>query len=391
VLHLKGGPNIDTVYVSGLLDLKPEPLILHKPAVEPERYYGIVFTNANYVVETVVGTGLLGGNDEHDFLLVGPHYSAELPDGYTILRFTTNHIHLLIRIREFDNKPNDYAHVLDILKTSYIRPISTLSDDAWIPENESLSYEISNKGRDKARTVSLEEFLNVYNSLVEDDPPEEADKSIVTYFEKYNIGVHRQFSLDIFPEAWRDKLNGIPRDYAKKFSLDEVFGAGSSTLNNWDSQCNNDVLRGGDYKARAKIGWWGSGVNPTYIALYYSALTDKDGNALDGVNNYKIHFEEGSLPPILYGGFWSLIPYGGRELLVIPNKLNRYRLGDYADFHYNRDGSLDIYFQKDDPGEEKTANWLPVAEGSFSVVLRIYLPDNDVIDAGWIPPYIERI
>ena len=57
----------------------------------------------------------------------------------------------------------------------------------------------------------------------------------------------------------------------------------------------------------------------------------------------------------------------------------------------NADGSLDIYLQKDSPGKDKESNWLPAPEGYFNVTLRLYTPDQSVLNSEWIPPAIQKI
>jgi hypothetical protein len=52
---------------------------------------------------------------------------------------------------------------------------------------------------------------------------------------------------------------------------------------------------------------------------------------------------------------------------------------------YNKDGSLDIYVQKDSPGKVKEANWLPAADGEFSITMRNYWPKAEALDGTWKP------
>ena len=56
------------------------------------------------------------------------------------------------------------------------------------------------------------------------------------------------------------------------------------------------------------------------------------------------------------------------------------------------DGSLAIYIQADPPGAGKNANWLPTPKaGPFKLYLRLYTPEQKVIDGTWVPPAVQRI
>jgi hypothetical protein len=45
-------------------------------------------------------------------------------------------------------------------------------------------------------------------------------------------------------------------------------------------------------------------------------------------------------------------------------------------FKYDPDGSLTLYFQNENPGKEKEANWLPAPKGSFNLTMRLYAPKS---------------
>jgi hypothetical protein len=59
-------------------------------------------------------------------------------------------------------------------------------------------------------------------------------------------------------------------------------------------------------------------------------------------------------------------------------------------FQFNPDGSLDLYFQNESPGQGKDANWLPAPRGAFTLTLRIYAPKSEVLTGKWSPPAVSR-
>jgi hypothetical protein len=57
---------------------------------------------------------------------------------------------------------------------------------------------------------------------------------------------------------------------------------------------------------------------------------------------------------------------------------------------YAPDGSLTLYLQAEKPAAVPEGNWLPAPAGDFSIALRTYLPQEDVLDGTWFPFRIER-
>lgn len=88
------------------------------------------------------------------------------------------------------------------------------------------------------------------------------------------------------------------------------------------------------------------------------------------------------MPPT--NAFWSLTMYNAQSFFV-DNPINRYDIAAWMPLKYNADGSLDIYIQRDSPRKDKEPNWLPAAEGDFSVTMRIYWPKESMLDSSWKP------
>jgi hypothetical protein len=143
---------------------------------------------------------------------------------------------------------------------------------------------------------------------------------------------------------------------------------------------------GTNYLHRACLNWQGPGWNRSEDAVLPVARVDGEGKTLSGAHEYVIHFAKGEQPPVK--GFWSLTMYD-KEGFFVPNPLDRVDLSQRSKLNYNDDGSVDLYLQKDSPGKDKEANWLPSPEGDFGMILRLYWPNEkapSILDGSWKPP-----
>jgi hypothetical protein len=84
--------------------------------------------------------------------------------------------------------------------------------------------------------------------------------------------------------------------------------------------------------------------------------------------------------------------YKHPEMLLVANPIERYSIGDRTPgFTTNEDGSVTIYVQHKSPGPDKESNWLPAPDGPFGLGLRIYWPEQDILDGKWQPSAIEKV
>jgi hypothetical protein len=76
----------------------------------------------------------------------------------------------------------------------------------------------------------------------------------------------------------------------------------------------------------------------------------------------------------------------------VDNPINRYAIGDRTPgLKYNTDGSLDIYIQHANLGKDKKSNWLPApTDDKFSLLLRLYIPQEVVLKAQYQIPAVQR-
>jgi hypothetical protein len=126
----------------------------------------------------------------------------------------------------------------------------------------------------------------------------------------------------------------------------------------------------------------GLGANLPEDAIYPLNLGDETGKPLDGANKYTRHFDKASVPPV--NAFWSVTLYD-TEGYQVPNTLNLFTVSSWMPFKYNADGSL--YFQNENPGTDKEANWLSSPKGAFNLTMRLYAP---ALTGKWNPPPITR-
>ncbi len=376
-------PNNDTLYSTAWLDLQKEPLILHIPDSEG-RYFLVPILDAWTNVIASPGTRTTG-NKGGDFAIVGPNWSGEIPDGIQIIRSPTHTAWIIGRMQT--TGPQDYAAVNKWQEQLTLIPLSSYGKP-YSPPTPEVNPKIDMTQPPAAQVSGMDAaayftFLN--QALVLNPPGSHDSPGLLDKFSKIGVGAKETFDLKKYEDT---KQTAITHGYLGSQALIKRIAAiPSDRVNGWDFLISNKIGNfGTDYMLRAKTAYIGLGANLTQDAVYGIGTEDENENPLSGKDHYVIHFDKDKTPPAK--AFWSITMYNDKHYFV-DNPLNRYAIHDKDKLEFNPDGSLDIFLQKEEPAEKKN-NWLPAPEGEFSVILRIYWPDESVLNGSWKPPFIKK-
>lgn len=144
---------------------------------------------------------------------------------------------------------------------------------------------------------------------------------------------------------------------------------------------------------RASITQFCQYCNTIATAAYYHAFADGTGAPLEGSapQGYVLTFPPGGTPAATR--FWSLTAYTPEAIQPIPNAIDKYLVASYTPgLVTNQDGSISIYISQTQPAGVAQANWLPVSDRAFNVMLRVYgvVAKSDVARNKYLPPPVVR-
>ena len=365
-------PNVDTVYSQAWLDIGAEPMIYVLP--ETDRFCNVqildAWTNTAAVLDTAGA-----------YAIALPDWEGELPDGVTRVDVPTATVWSIARVVLSGDE--DLPHVYAIQEQMQLLPLSAYGQEArytvpqgrYVKENDFVPV-------NKVLSMTPGEFFNTANTLMQANPPADADRELLEKLSAIRVGAGMTFDDSLLgedaAERWKKMLQGLRATlaadgakYAQKLGQWRYYGKPIGDF-------------GTAYTYRAMVALVGLGANTVDVAIYPKTAVDEIGAALNGEKTYTLHFA--SLPPTLDGGFWSVTAYGEDDFLI-DNPIHRFCINDRSAFELNEDGTLDIVLSKNAP--ENTANWLPVSDGGFHLFMRIYVPDMDALET-WQPPVIRE-
>ncbi len=196
--------------------------------------------------------------------------------------------------------------------------------------------------------------------------------------------------LLFFPQArtlQNDVVQGILIGAGLAFVTAQIYARVKAVkINGWITMFGLGVPGNGMFLRAAHAQLFPGPVVVPEEAMYWWTNADGAGHTLSGQNNYLIHFLQGQLPP--NNAFWSLT-MGDAKNHFVSNPINRYSVSDRSGLVQNPDGSVDIYIQNT-ALTGRASNWLPAPRGNFILWLRVYLPDQAVLDGKWeVPPVVK--
>ncbi len=381
-------PNSDTPYSVAWLDLRAEPVVLSVPAVEGGRYYSAQLIDGNTYNYGYIGTRATG-SDAGDYMVVGPGWSGETPDGINkVFQSSTQFSFVIYRTQLFG--PDDMPNVEKVQAGYEVQTLSSYQDQPAPAAVPTIDFpEVSPE-------LVKSNFFKYLDFALEFAPATPAEADIRAKLAKIGVGPDKSFSFEDLPSSQKQAVaQGMADGDAK---LKDYLAEGLFKVNGWSVSdlWGDDSFIDGVWIKRAAGASAGIYGNDSVEAVYILGRNLANGDALDGSKqNYTLTFPSGELPPV--GAFWSLTMYNGDTQLLIKNPINRYLINTalVPDMTKNADGSLTLYVQKDSPGKEKEANWLPAPDGPIYLALRMYLPTTEqpsilpVGEGTWQPPALE--
>ncbi|AOS95646.1 hypothetical protein AUP74_00171 [Microbulbifer aggregans] len=381
-------PNSDTPYSFVWMDLRAEPMVISVPAIEKKRYYSIQLVDGNTYNYGYIGSRTTG-NDAGKFMVVGPDWEGETPEGIDkVFRSSTDFSIAIFRTQLFDAE--DIDNVRKVQSGYRAQPLSAFLGKPAPAQAAKVAFPNIDK------KLMQENFFEYLDFALQFAPAGKYEKEIRSRLARIGIGPDKKFDFSDMPPAQRKAAaEGIKLGQA---SIESAVANIGNKVNGWSISSafgDQDFYRG-NWPLRAAAASAGIYGNDAVEATYPMTRSDGAGKPLDGSkHNYTLTFPKGALPPV--NAFWSVTMYDGETQLLIENPIKRYLINStmLPDMKENTDGSLTIYIQKESPGKELESNWLPAPDGPIYLAMRLYWPKKDppsVLPPGkgsWKPPAIQ--
>jgi len=376
-------PNADTLYSALTYDVSKEPLVISVPD-SGGRYFLLPWLDAWSDIFTSPGERTTGTGAQ-TFAITGPAWQGSLPAGVREYKSPTGTGLLIGRTQT--NGTSDYAAVHRFQDGLKVVPLSAYGKDYTPPKGVVNKDQDMSAPPDQVERLDAAAYFSLFAELMKTNPPHDNDHPILDRMRRIGFVPGKSFALSDVPDNVREALKAAP---AAALGLIKAGWKSSGVLaNGWRTNLTAIGTYGTDYLHRAGVAYAGLGANVIEDAIYPTALADADGQPFSSDRHYRIHFDKDRIPPVR--AFWSLTMYNDRQLFA-ENPINRYAIGDRDPLHFNPDGSLDLYIQKESPGPEKETNWLPApASGSFSMNLRLYWPKLEALNGSWSPPPVYHV
>ncbi len=400
-------PSTTTLYASAFINLKAEPLILHIPDMKNRFYLLQMLDGWTNVSDQSPGSRL--GSKEGYYALVGPHWKGDLPYDVpqkNVIRMDTYSMWIIGRIYT-SGTDEDISYINDVIYPELtLTPLSKFHKDYDPPSDLPLDPSIDVKTPPLHQVAGMDAcaFFGTFSSMMIYNRPLPADHPFVRELRDIGIDPGSNFDCTTLRPRQLKKLATLQLAVAAaRLRVQAPQKPPGGSTNYWVMPLDVGSY-GTNYLLRAQVAYNAFGANNAKDAVYGYGIFDGRGLPVNGSNAYQIHFNRKTsaqsaeeIPPVNPNAFWSVTIYNEDGTLVANDSVKYNAIGipevQNHSVCFNPDKSIDLYLQADQPsGSIASCNWLPIPDGKkFIVFLRMYWPDQAILDGKWVPPPIQRI
>ena len=329
------------------------------------------------------------------YLVLPPGYAGEVPDGYFLLKPSTNRNFLFLR-----------GSIKNGLEPAVKNITSGLKVYPLKEANKPAPTEFVNVSMKAFNTILPSDFsyFEYLNDIVQQEPIGAISSDVRGELAAIGIVKGKPFKPDArmkrllteaatLGAATARVITYHPRIAGVNIYPDDPKPIWSTAFSNNNTSFEADGTMNLD--ARALYYFNAGGVTPAMATThagagsdYALAVVDANKQPFDGSKTYKLH-----LPPnVPVNDFWAVTIYDTQTRSQLQTSQRFPTVGSQSDgIKKNADGSFDLYFAPKAPAG-KEGNWLATVPGkSWFVILRMYGPLEPWINKTWRPGEIEQV
>jgi hypothetical protein len=380
-------PNNDTLYISCLLDLRKDPMVLEMPAFD-SKYVSLMVTAYDHYVNVPMTTRLGDFRKPEKMLFYTTRtkgYGGEsVEDVNRIFEASGDFISAVFRVMPHGNDLNRFNRIIKQMQSVKLVTLSEFRGGEAKPIDDVQFPPVGKTDFDVFGNNLLEVMQFVFNHTTF-DPNTEIDQEVLATYKPLGIEPGKQYNPDAVKPIDGKRFRSMAEQVAAKnlaiMGLPEVAAKLHPYWMEPKGKTNLDAL-----VAASIIGPIGL---PAEEAEY-PPVTTTDGKPMNARHDYVIRMTKEQLPPAK--AFWSVTLYDMQNGYFIPNDRKKYSVGDNTGMKLNSDGGIGIYIAAEKPDGVPEENWLPInrKDVDLSINLRIYVPDEAKMKT-WKPPKAEIV
>ncbi|EAV40116.1 hypothetical protein SIAM614_28826 [Stappia aggregata IAM 12614] len=329
------------------------------------------------------------------YLVVPPGYTDDIPDGYYLLKPSTNRNFMFLRGSIKNGLKPAVENITSKLKVYPLKDAENPAATEFV--------NMSNKPFNTVFPSDFSYFENL-NEVIQEEPIDAISPEVRGAIASIGIIKGKPFAPDdrmkkllteaaTLGDATSRVITYHPRIEGVRIYPDDPKSVWSTAFANKNTSFEADGIMGLD--ARVLYYFNAGGVTPAMAATragegsdYGLAVLDSNQQPFDGSKTYRLHLPK----DVPVNDFWAVTLYDTQTRSQLQTGQPFPTIGSQTDgMTRNADGSYDLYFAPEAPAG-KEGNWLQTVPGkSWFTILRMYGPLEPWINKTWRPGEIDLV
>ncbi|WP_019670439.1 DUF1214 domain-containing protein [Eudoraea adriatica] len=325
-------PNNDTYYITGIIDVRKDAVILDMPAFD-SNYVSLMITGYDHYVNIPMSTRL-GDFQKAEKMLVYSERTGGYKEGEKIegvdryFEVTGDFISAVFRVMPHINDPERYHRITGQMNDFKMYTLSAYQTGEPTPKEDVELPQVGKTDVDVYANNLLEVMQFIFNHTIF-DPENELDQKLLALYEPLGVVPGQAFDTNKVVKLDSEKF----RDIAQRITDEEMAKADKLAASTGLFQPKGEISL--DLLLFQSV--FGPIGQPAQEAVY-PAVASADGESMNAQNDYVISMSKEEMPPA--NAFWSFTLYDTENGFFLPNERKKYNVSENTGMKLNEEGGI---------------------------------------------------